>query len=703
MALAPVALFSDPLEDYAANWIKFYEQGTTTPLAMAIDSTGSPTVAKAEISSGGTVPIGFVKTAGDVIFIPYVDQAYDLFLFPTEAEADANDTSNAIQLADNVDPFGVATLPNLILPSSQVNYEAGNNFTGGVTRTQEVKNGDIISVKDFGATGDGVTDDAANIRAALTYAVANTPATLVFPATTYKCDTELGDYFASDLVIEGAGAILDFSDVSFSPPYVLLSFTGTIGSEISLTSNANSLQKTVAVNSSTFTVGDFVKIRSDTVWDSLRTGSLFGELNFVETIPDGISLTTTSDLAATYTTADLARIQKIDPVSNITIRGLTLQGPLADDNSKGIIFTYGVNCTVDGIQSYDIDATHVQFFDCTFCRVTDSLFQESNAPTNGYGISFRDATQDCSAENNVFNDVRHSLSTNNTSAASNGAGITRRILFQGNIVTDSATNTGDMSGGDAIDTHAGAEDISIIGNTVNSSSAAGINVECRSAIITDNIISNTEGNGITHKNWTDFTGRSNISNNTIYKVGGFFCIGVLTESASFGTCVISGNITDETDSVGIRAIQDAGFQFVSLTISGNSVRMSGTGLSPAIEVDNALSCSITGNTVRAPSVGIRASESNNVAVSGNSVRLAIISGGAVGYGVRLESNCFGCSVTGNTMLDDSDLTSSNAVKFDDTVTFSGIFSNSGAFFTATTKFDIGAGTGNVKANNIEGV
>lgn len=69
---------------------------------MATDATGGTTLAKAEISSGGTVPIGFLKTAGSALLNPFVDGDYDAWLFPTAAEADANDTTNAIQIADNL-------------------------------------------------------------------------------------------------------------------------------------------------------------------------------------------------------------------------------------------------------------------------------------------------------------------------------------------------------------------------------------------------------------------------------------------------------------------------------------------------------------------------------------------------------------------------------------------------------------------------
>lgn len=78
-------------------WLKAYIPGTTTPKVMATDSTGAVTSAKFEINSEG-----FPVTSGGALVIPFIDGRYDLWLFPTEAEADANNTSNASQFADNI-------------------------------------------------------------------------------------------------------------------------------------------------------------------------------------------------------------------------------------------------------------------------------------------------------------------------------------------------------------------------------------------------------------------------------------------------------------------------------------------------------------------------------------------------------------------------------------------------------------------------
>lgn len=99
MAYVAIAGIIPQYEDFANWWLKAYEQGTTTPKLMANDSVPTTTFAKLELDSEG-----FPNTTGDARLIPFIDGSYDLWLFETEAAADANDTSApAFQVADNIE------------------------------------------------------------------------------------------------------------------------------------------------------------------------------------------------------------------------------------------------------------------------------------------------------------------------------------------------------------------------------------------------------------------------------------------------------------------------------------------------------------------------------------------------------------------------------------------------------------------------
>jgi len=97
MSFAPVSLIMPQYSIYALWYLKAYEQGTTTPLSMATDATGATTLAKAQIDSEG-FPLSAVGTR----FIPYIDGDYDLWVIPTEKQANKNILVDAFQLADNL-------------------------------------------------------------------------------------------------------------------------------------------------------------------------------------------------------------------------------------------------------------------------------------------------------------------------------------------------------------------------------------------------------------------------------------------------------------------------------------------------------------------------------------------------------------------------------------------------------------------------
>lgn len=137
MAYLPIAFTIPQYENYKNYWLKAYVPGTTTAKTMATDSSGATTAAKFEIDSKG-----FPITDGSVRIIPYIDGAYDLWMFPTETAADANNTATAIQVADNI------TLPE----PSDVGLDIYVGYGGGaVTSNTVVGNTSLQSPSNTGA------------------------------------------------------------------------------------------------------------------------------------------------------------------------------------------------------------------------------------------------------------------------------------------------------------------------------------------------------------------------------------------------------------------------------------------------------------------------------------------------------------------------------------------------------------------------
>jgi hypothetical protein len=75
-------------------YLKFYQANTTTPLSMAIDSSGATLLVKCKLSSAG-FPISN-PLDNSTVFIPHVNANYRLVIYPTEADANANNTASAL-------------------------------------------------------------------------------------------------------------------------------------------------------------------------------------------------------------------------------------------------------------------------------------------------------------------------------------------------------------------------------------------------------------------------------------------------------------------------------------------------------------------------------------------------------------------------------------------------------------------------------
>jgi len=96
---------------------------------------------------------------------------------------------------------------------------------GAILRTLQSKSRDIINVRDFGAVGDGVTDDTAAIQAAINYVRTRSGATLYFPAQVagqfYKTTAPLTCDGSITIVGDGMHAVIIIATGLSAGQYVL--------------------------------------------------------------------------------------------------------------------------------------------------------------------------------------------------------------------------------------------------------------------------------------------------------------------------------------------------------------------------------------------------------------------------------------------------------------------------------------------------
>jgi hypothetical protein len=170
-------------------------------------------------------------------------------------------------------PAGDITATNVQGAIEEVNTftQAG---TGVVVRTVQAKNREILSVADFGAVGDGVTDDTTAIQLAL-----NTGKMVFLPAGTYKISARLLLMSNQLMYGEGPSSILRLADgVSGSLTNSNMIQCGTVNSAVSdLAIDGNATNNNVsyysALSASASTGSKFYNLYISNVFGNAISGS----------------------------------------------------------------------------------------------------------------------------------------------------------------------------------------------------------------------------------------------------------------------------------------------------------------------------------------------------------------------------------------------------------------------------------------------
>ena len=167
-----------------------YAAGTTTPLATYTDSTGA---------TANTNPV-ILNSRGEAAIWVGTANYYMVLLDSDNVQAwTADNVGGSVSLAALAASGG----------SALIGFIAAG--TGAVTRTVQSKLRETVSVKDYGAVGDGVTDDTAAIQACINAVEASTYGGVVYlPTGTYKVTSNLTVTWPKLCVLRGDGSQLTF-------------------------------------------------------------------------------------------------------------------------------------------------------------------------------------------------------------------------------------------------------------------------------------------------------------------------------------------------------------------------------------------------------------------------------------------------------------------------------------------------------------
>jgi hypothetical protein len=304
---------------------------TTQPASQTV-TTGQ--TASFSVAASGTAPLSYQWRKNNVTISGATSSSY---------------TTPATTSSDNGAQFTVV-----------VSNTAGSATSNAATLTVN-SSGSVINVSNFGATGNGSTNDTAAINNAI--AALTSGATLLFPCGTYITTSQL-TINTSNVTIDGSGCAV-IKNTAGSTANTVIGGSGNgnpnYGSAVALSATANELATSfTTVSGLGVAAGDYVLLQQggkDSSNGSGDTGcdpsGCRGEVLKVASV-SGNTITVTTALHDTYNpSVNGATAQKIlNPLTGITVKNITFDGNGSD--VYGLEIAGVVESTVSGVTSRNV-------------------------------------------------------------------------------------------------------------------------------------------------------------------------------------------------------------------------------------------------------------------------------------------------------------------------------------------------------------
>jgi len=420
--------------------------------------------------------------------------------------------------------------------------------------TNRMTDGAVVNVLDFGAVGDGVTDDAVALLAALNAASGKV---LDGGGATYRADSKILTT-AENITVQNM--TIDFSN---APDQALndymLEFSGSAGTPQLLSADRGRGTFTITVSSTAdFQEDQWCILESNAIFESAG-GVTMGQYVCIKSIDtDTNVIRLHNELLYSFYTADTAKLVPITMKKNITFRDVNFIG--ADANSQtGLRFEKCQNVTVDNCKFNDFDYVAVGVSKTVNFSSTNSSIYNANAAGLAYGYSIVNGSYGTKIANCYGQDMRHFVTIGDTEGV--------------NLFTN-VTNCHMSAQKDAgLDAHAASDFVNFSGNTIeleavteaeSASANDGIIIQGLNAVINDNIIIGATRHAAFHNcivtlpSTDGGVGSSVITGNQIRNHGGLSttAAGVLLSPNQGATglidgVIISGNVISGNTDIGV--------------------------------------------------------------------------------------------------------------------------------------------------------
>lgn len=373
-------LFDDNGVILSGGKIYTYLAGTTTPATTyTTNSGGTPNANPIILDSAGRVANEVWLTEG-VNYKFVVNTSTDTLVDEYDNISGVNDVS-AVSTAIYA---AFASTSDNAKGDALIGFKQSNAsgfLTGASARTVNTKFQEFISVKDFGAVGDGTTDDTAAFSAAIT-AVGTTGQSLYVPAGTYKITSVLTSSENLHMFGDGDSSIIDFSSITSASSGLTVSGSVTQIQEIT---SATKFGTTVTFASAPSLVDGDVFCIYDTVdysWSTARAYYHAGEWCECRGV-SGSDAYVTNPLYQTYTPANID-VYKLNSKS-VSFRNFRVKGGAIGGLLKVVLCDRPL---IENVSAYNENYQAFEFDRCYRPTVKNCTVYNKGTNSDDYGVIF---------------------------------------------------------------------------------------------------------------------------------------------------------------------------------------------------------------------------------------------------------------------------------------------------------------------------